>query len=546
MPERFRILHLTATDTGGPGHAALGIHRGLFALGQDSSVLLKTKRRKTSNVYELDVDLPAGLKETACAFEIFQHWYLDHNRTAESNSNFTLSESGLAIEDHPLVRDAEMLHLHSVTRFLSPAAIESIARMGKPVVWTLHDHRPFTGGCHFPGDCSKYATTCSGCPQLGWDPYFIPEAQLGDALELIPARRITYVAPTEFLANKARESALLQNSRVEVIPYGIDPRVFQVKWKPQAKSHLGLDPGALHFLFVANELGEARKGFDRLAKAIQICLTRPQFKERVERNEIALISLGHPHPSLSSLGIPYVSLGHLDSPEEMSQLYGAADLFLLPSLQENLPNTLLEAMSCGTPVVAFAAGGVPEVVAQDETGKLVPVGAEADFAMAIEELVSDENLRMRMAENCRQTILDRFTEQMQAERYLTLYRELMRGLPRTATKHDAFGFGPGNDCKATKLAPVGARLKQICTDSLPRPLLQCMIAMEKELAGSGEELRALKNFLELQQHTIEELQSELADQKGALREHETTIFRQNQILGSSRVKMLRALKLISK
>jgi hypothetical protein len=230
----------------------------------------------------------------------------------------------------------------------------------------------------------------------------------------------------------------------------------------------------------------------------------------------------------------------------MSQLYGAADLFLLPSLEENLPNTLLEAMSCGTPAIAFASGGVPEVIVQDETGKLIPIENHAEFAMAIEELASDENLRMRIAENCRQTIVERFTQQAQAERYLELYRELMRGLPRTASKYDAFGFGPGNDFKVTKLAPIGARLQQICADSLPKPLLKCLIEMEKQIAANDSELHTLKNFLEIQQHTIEELQTELADQKGALRERETTIFRQNQILGSSRVKMLRALKLISK
>src|SRR5213075_1443409 len=145
----------------------------------------------------------------------------------------------------------------------------------------------------------------------------------------------------------------------------------------------GLDTNAVHLLFVANQLGEARKGFEHLARAIQICLTRQRFKERADKGEIALISLGHPHPSLSTLGIPYVCLGHLDKPEEMSQLYGAADVFLLPSLEENVPNTLLEAMSCGTSVVAFSVGGVPEVLTHDETGKLVPAIDETGFALAI-------------------------------------------------------------------------------------------------------------------------------------------------------------------
>src|SRR3569623_2018654 len=101
MPERFRILHLAACDTGGPGHAALRIHNGLFALDQDSSLLVKKQTHKSSGIYQTDIDLPSDLKETSCAFDIFQHWYLDHNRTSASNRTFTLGEHGLDMENHP-------------------------------------------------------------------------------------------------------------------------------------------------------------------------------------------------------------------------------------------------------------------------------------------------------------------------------------------------------------------------------------------------------------------------------------------------------------
>jgi glycosyltransferase involved in cell wall biosynthesis len=546
MPERFRIVHFAATDHGGLGNSALRIHKGLFALNQDSSLLVKKQHVRASGLFEIDVDLPQDARELATTFDIFQRWYLDFNRTARSNSHFSLSDAGLALTDHPLVEEAEILHLHSVARFLSPAATGQLAKLGKPIVWTLHDHRAFTGGCHFPSGCAKFSATCAECPQLDWDPYFLTEAQLSDALEMIPARRITCVSPTKFLANKARESALFRNSRIEVIPYGIDTETFQVKWKPQAKNHLGLDTNAIHLLFAANQLGETRKGFEHLARAIQFCLTRPRFKERAEKGQIALISLGHPHPSLSTLGIPYVSLGHLDKPEEMSQLYGAADLFLLPSSEENLPNTLLEAMSCGTAAIAFSVGGVPEVLTHDETGKLVPAVDGTGFAFAIEELIEDENLRMRMAEACRKTIVEKFSQRLQAERYLELYRELMRGLPRIARKRDAYGFEAGNDFKVTELAPIGSRLKQICTDSLPSPLSKCLAALEQQIAASEVELRETRHYMEQQRHTIEDLQSQVADQRDTLRKQETTIFHQKEILNRGAVRMLRSLKLLNK
>lgn len=510
-------------------------------------MLVKEQKNKGNDVFQVKMDLPAPAIETAFAINTFQRWYIDHNRTPISNSRFTLNEPGYALENHPLIKEADVLHLHSVGRFLSPAAIGTLAGLGKPVVWTMHDMRPFTGGCHYSAGCANYTSNCPTCPQLAWDPYFITEAQLGDALENIPARRITWVAPTEWLAYKARSSALLREARVEVIPYGVQTEEFPSRWKPQAKNHLGLDPGTLHLLFVANRLGEKRKGFDHVARALQICLGHPDFKRRAEQGEIALISLGHPDPTLAKLGLPYVCLGFLETPQEMSQLYGAADLFLLPSLEENMPNTLLEAMSSGTPPIAFAVGGIPEAMMQDETGRLVPPGDDAEFANAIHALLFDDALRQQMGENCRRTVQERFSYRQEAENYLRLYRELMRGLPRSApSTSDPFGFGPGNDFVATKLAPISPRVQQICTDSLPRPLQNLILSMEEQTRADQAELHELRDFLDGQQRTIEELQAELDQQRGTLRQQETTILQQKQILGSGAIKMLRQLKLIKK
>jgi hypothetical protein len=196
-------------------------------------------------------------------------------------------------------------------------------------------------------------------------------------------------------------------------------------------------------------------------------------------------------------------------------------------------------------VIAFNVGGVPEVLRHDVTGKLVGRGDDLGYAFAIEELVLDENLRMRMAEECRKTIVEKYSEKFQAEGYLELYRELMRGLPRIARKRDAYGFEVGNDFKVSALAPIGSRLKQICTDSLPAPLKKCLMMFEHRLTASEAELREANNYVERQQRTIQTLQEELVEQKGTLRERETTIFRQNQILGSTPMKMLRKLRLIN-
>jgi glycosyltransferase involved in cell wall biosynthesis len=548
MAERFRIVHLATTDAGGVGRSASRLHASLLALGHDSSMLVRQSQRarKEKETFAARIDLPVDVAEKEFAAEVFQRWYLDHNRTPLSNSLFTLNEAGLAVETHPLVQDADIIHLHSVARFLSPGSIARLAALGKPVVWSMHDMRPFTGGCHFSAGCTRFTSNCAKCPQLEWDPFFITEAQLAHEIEIIPAKKITYVAPTEWLAQKARTSALLKDARIQMIPYGIETHLFPSRWKPQAKGYLGLDTSTTHLLFVANKLGEMRKGFESLARSIEICLTRPAFKAKADKGEIALISLGHPHPRLATLGIPYVCLGYLESHEEMSQLYGAADLFLQPSLEENASNTLLEAMSSGTPPIAFGVGGIPEFMVQDQTGKLAPPGSVAEFAAAIELLIFDEDLRQRMGENARAMILEQFDSRLEAERYTNLYVELMAGRSRTARSPETFGFTRGKDFPVTKLAPMSRRLEQICLDSLPKPLQRMLTASEQRHTANEHDSHELKNLLEVQQDAIESLQTELDEQRGVLRTQETTILKQNKILGSSAIKMLRQLKLINK
>lgn len=507
--------------------------------------MVKTKKGVAKLTNQVVLELPAEAQRTAFSIEIFQRWYIDHNRTPISNSMFSLGEPGLPLEKHPLVEEADIIHLHSVTHFLSPNSIARLAALNKPIVWTLHDMRPFTGGCHFTAGCEKFSSNCSGCPQLGWDPYFITAAQLSDQLQAIPSKKIHPVAPTQWLAKRAQESAMFHETHIDVIPYGLDPSQFPFRWKPQAKNHLGLEPGTLHLLFVANRLGEQRKGFDHLARAIQICLQNPAFRKRVSSNQVALISLGHPDPGLAKLGIPYVCLGYLNSPEEMSQLYGAADLFLLPSIEENLPNTLLEAMSSGTPAVAFRVGGVPEVITDQENGRLVRPGSVEDFASAIEQLLFNDELRGRFGEKARAVIQEKFDHNLQAQRYLDLYLGLLRGM-RTPRNKDTHGFSAGADRPIKELAPITPRLQHICGDSLPAPLQNMIFSMQRQYDADQAELRQLRDFVDGQQQTIQALQDDLDRKSGVLRKQETTILHQEEILSQNAIKMLRQLKLIKK
>src|SRR5688572_11979088 len=186
----MRVVHLNTYATGGAGRAALNLHLALRTVGVDSSLLVRDAGG-TSDVEEAQTRAPS------------RRWwgwvdrqYIDRNRTPLSNTYFTPGYPGHEVADLPAVRAADIVHLHWVAEFLSPPVLARLLALGKPVVWTLHDQRPYTGGCHFSAGCSGYERDCQPCPQLAHDPCALPAANLRDQMDLLPAEQLTVVAPS--------------------------------------------------------------------------------------------------------------------------------------------------------------------------------------------------------------------------------------------------------------------------------------------------------------------------------------------------------------
>ncbi len=195
--------------------------------------------------------------------------------------------------------------------------------------------------------------------------------------------------------------------------------------KPEAKKSLDIETDTITLLFGAEIGDEKRKGFRELLSVIQRCLTSDSFQDLVKKEKITLLCFGHPGEQLESAGIPVVSLGYINSDEEMRTAYSAADIFVLPSLEDNLPNTILESLSCGTPVVAFDIGGVPDVIFDGVTGKLVPAYDTKKMAEAIISLIFNRTQREEMGQRGRQKMLEGYSLKTQAQNYLSLYKELI-------------------------------------------------------------------------------------------------------------------------
>jgi glycosyltransferase involved in cell wall biosynthesis len=422
----MKIAQLNTYDIqGGAARAAYRLHKGLLLLGQDSILLSKYRVSNDPSVKQIrPVSQPDPVPQLSLA--TIQSQYINANRTPLSNTLFSLPYPGVDLSQLQPVTEAEVINLHWVADFQSPTTLKKLFELGKPVVWTLHDMWAFTGGCHYSAGCDRYQQDCHACPQLIDDPFDLAAVLLKDKLECFAGANLTIVAPSRWLADCAKQSQLFRSHRVEVIPYSLETHdLFTPIAKSTAKQILDISPETTTLLFGAGTATEARKGFAELVQATRHCLENPQFRQLAAEGRVEILCFGYPSELLSQLEVPVRSLGAIESDHQLRQIYSAADLFILPSLEDNLPNTMMEALSCGTPVIGFAVGGIPDLVEDGVTGRTVPLQDTEQLAAAILDCMFDPALRQHMGETGRQRMAEHHAMPIQAESYLALYQELL-------------------------------------------------------------------------------------------------------------------------
>jgi glycosyltransferase involved in cell wall biosynthesis len=421
----MKIVHLNTFDVqGGAARAAYRLHKGLLQIGQDSVMLSRYRVSGDRTVKQVCAVSPAqDYRDTS--FASIQHQYIDSNRTALSNTLFSLPYPGFDLSQLEQVITADVINLHWVALFQSPMTLAKLFALGKPIVWTLHDMWAFTGGCHYSAGCDGYQHDCMNCPQLANNPFQLAAAILKDKINAFATANLTIVTPSRWLANCARTSKLFADQRVEVIPYSLETDVFTPLEKAKAKRRIGISPETVTLLFGAASADESRKGLTELVEAVHYCLEDPKFQQLVLGNQLEILCFGYAGDRLQSLPVPVRSLGYIDSDHELSALYAAADVFVLPSLEDNLPNTLLESLSCATPVIAFEVGGIPDLIQPGVTGRLVPVRDTHQLAEALLDCVFNLSHYEQMGQNGRAVMADGYAITVQAERYLRLYQALL-------------------------------------------------------------------------------------------------------------------------
>ncbi len=410
MPD-LSVLHISQTDhLGGSGRSAHKIHAGLRALGVQSRMLVSLKETG-----DPDVDLISrGVLKLADD--------VSRKLTHFLGLQYLFFPSSFALLNHPWYREADVIQLYNTHGgYFSHTVLPLMAR-NKKVVWRLSDLWPLTGHCTFSGSCAGWRTGCKPCPHLD----YYPGLPVDTASFLFNMKKYLYrrtgfdvVAPSSWALRASQESPLFEGFKTHYIPNGVDTAVFRPLEQDHCRKLLNIPLGKKAFLFAAQRLPDnERKGGGFFLKALG-ALGR--------RDDLMVMLVGEGADQWGR-ELPFPVWRHELVQEEgrMAQIYNAADAYVHPAVGENLPNSLLEAMACGVPCVAFDAGGVKDAVAHLETGYLSRDGDAESLKEGLRWVLSLGEGRKSLSEKCRRLILDRFTLEKQAGAFKDLYENLVR------------------------------------------------------------------------------------------------------------------------
>lgn len=359
----MKILILnTAEKKGGAAVACNRLHQALLANGHQSKMLVREKSSNDPTVFEFSSSILR--KKINHAFFFLELFILRFFK--RKGVDFSLPWFGPNLAKHPLVLEADVIHIHWVQNsYVTLNTLKKLQLLNKPIIWTLHDMWAFTGGCHYNIDCRKFETSCQACPQLtNTSVIDFSKLTFNKKAEVIK-KEIQIVCPSNWLAEEAKQSSLLKNNKVEVIPYNIDFDLFKPIEKNLARKEFGISEDKKIILFVSMNLEDERKGFKWFKEAI--LNLENSILNWTDTHEILAIGR-HSETKHFNTKIHYT--GRLSNTEMISKAYAAADVFVAPSEQDNLPNTVIESLACGTPIVAFNIGGMPDMIDHKQNGYL--------------------------------------------------------------------------------------------------------------------------------------------------------------------------------
>jgi glycosyltransferase involved in cell wall biosynthesis len=415
----MRVLIINTSErTGGAAIAANRLLQALNRNGVEARMLVRDRKTDAPDVVNIP---PSWRLKANFLWERGVIW-LNNGLSKQNLFQVDIANAGTDITTMPDFKWADVIHLHWVNQgFLSLKDLDRILASGKPVVMTLHDQWYFTGICHYSGECVKYKTQCDKCPMLKGPGMDLARRVFDRKRAMYSGRNLTFVGCSRWMADLARQSALTQGHMVTDVPNAIDTDVFSPMDKLEARHRHNLPTDKKLLLFGAQRITDKRKGFRFLAEACEhIKMHHPTLPDH-----LGVIVLGGDAESVKeALPLPVYAVNYLSDEVEIAQLYSAADLFVTPSLQDNLPNTIVEAMACGVPCVGFNVGGIPEMISHKQDGYVADYCDSIDFAQGIAWCLNEARLPALSAA-ARSSAIASYAQTVAARRYLEIYQSAL-------------------------------------------------------------------------------------------------------------------------
>ncbi|MDJ0553666.1 MAG: glycosyltransferase family 4 protein [Microcoleaceae cyanobacterium MO_207.B10] len=412
------VLLINSNDSsGGAARAAYQLHQGFHEIGLNSQMLVQIKGTDNSTVTLQQAKLN---RKIAQFIPTLTTWPLPLYRQRE---NLLFSPQWFPDRLVAQVKqiNPSIINLHWICQGF--VKIETLPKFKKPLVWTCHDMWPFTGGCHYSGKCNRYQESCGNCPILHSN-------QKRDLSNWVWQRKakawknlnLTIVTPSSWLAKCVSSSSLFKDLAVKVIPNGLDLERFKPIDQKIARQILNLPEDKQLVLFGSlSPTSDRRKGFHLLQPALQ-SLSQAGWQDKIQ-----LVIFGSSQPKeIPELGFECSYLGRFDDDISLALVYVAADVFVAPSIQDNLPNTIMEAIACGTPCVGFNIGGIPDLIDPQLNGYLAQPFEIEDLAKGIAWVLEDPERHKKLSHQAREKAQREFSQELQAQRYSSLFEEILQ------------------------------------------------------------------------------------------------------------------------
>ena len=422
----MRVLIVNTSErTGGAAVAANRLMKALVNHGVKAKMLVRDKETDSLTVI--------GLPKSPML-----HWHFLWERLVVFvRSRFSrkhlfeidLANTGSDITRLPEFQEADVIHLHWINQgMLSLSGIKKILQSGKPVVWTMHDIWPATAICHLTLSCRSFTSACKSCRLLPGGSR-LAQSVWRKKQRLLEDGNISFVACSHWLEQEAKSSALLKGHKITSIPNPIDTHIYNNRCnKQEARQRLGLPADKKLILFVSQRVTNRNKGMDYLIEAcrlLQCTMHNAQCTMHSAQCTMGVVILGgHAEEVADQIPFETYPLGYVNDEHRIVDAYNAVDVFVLPSLSENLPNTIMEAMACGVPCVGFRVGGIPEEIDHQQNGYVADYRSAEDLARGIRWILTEADYES-LSQHAVQKVAQKYSQQSVALKYLEVYQQAM-------------------------------------------------------------------------------------------------------------------------